>query len=289
MEKIKIIVDTISNISKEMADKYDIGVFSFKLILDDKTYTDMVDMSREEFFEKLVRADEAHTATPSPEEFKIFIKEFIDQGYNKFLVYATSSGLTGMYNMMRMTAEEIKEDYGVEIEVIDTKSAYIQLTFAAVELSMLVESGASFEEVKDKAYKNLDKLQAQGVMRSLKYLIKGGRAPKALLGRVLSELMYPLLSIKKDGALTLEKMEIGRTRSLRAYTNMLREDLERHKGKRFCLGLTYGMDRSEFDKVKEQLKDYMDEAEIYLEEPLTSALAVHIGPDCLGYTIYPLD
>ncbi|MDY6064910.1 MAG: DegV family protein [Finegoldia sp.] len=286
MEKIKIIVDSLSNITKEVADKNDIGVFSFKLLLDDKTYNDMVDIGREEFFDKLIEAKEAHTSIPSPEEFKTFIKDFIDQGYNKFLIYSTSSGISGMYQLMKINSQEIEEDYGVEIEVIDTKIGHFAVVFATLELKEMIDKAASFEEVKTRAYKNLEKMKVHLILRSLDYLIKGGRVPKALAANSESEAMYPVITLE-DGLLVLEKKDIGKARSLRSFIGLIKEEAAMYD--RYCLGITHGKDLKEFEKVKAQVQDEIDGAEIYLEDALSSSTATHLGPDSLVFTVYPLD
>lgn len=284
MEKIKLILDTISNIDPKLAEEKNIGVFPFKLILDDKVYTDMVDISSGDFFKELEKAEQFHTSIPSPQEFMDFVKAFIDQGYNKFIVYPASSGLTGMSQMMQLVAEELKEDYGVEIDVIDTKSAHFPIVFAGLEIQDMIDSGKSFEEVKTKAHENLSKMEIHGTIRSFDYLIKGGRAPKAL--KFINGLIYPTFYMG-DGLIKLMKKDVGKARNVKSFVDITKEEVNKHK--RYCLGMTYGTNLEDFEKVKEKLKDEIENAEIYIEGQLTSSLALHLGPDNLVCAIYSLD
>ena len=50
MENLKIICDSLSDISKELIDKYDIEVVPLTVILDGKEYKDGIDISNDEFY-----------------------------------------------------------------------------------------------------------------------------------------------------------------------------------------------------------------------------------------------
>ena len=49
MEKIKIICDSLSDITQEYIDKYDIEMIPLNVIIGDKQYKDRVDIQPDEF------------------------------------------------------------------------------------------------------------------------------------------------------------------------------------------------------------------------------------------------
>ncbi|MDD7183947.1 DegV family protein, partial [Peptostreptococcus porci] len=56
MEKIKIICDSLSDITQEYIDKYDIEMIPLNVIIGDKQYKDRVDIQPDEFY-KMIRED----------------------------------------------------------------------------------------------------------------------------------------------------------------------------------------------------------------------------------------
>ena len=53
MSNIKLVCDSLSDIPKELINKYDIHVVPLTVIFDNKEYIDGVDLSKEEFYKML--------------------------------------------------------------------------------------------------------------------------------------------------------------------------------------------------------------------------------------------
>ena len=63
MEKVKIIADSGCNIDLEMAKEYDISILPFKINFKDKSYTDLYELSREDFLKKYKESKERVTTS----------------------------------------------------------------------------------------------------------------------------------------------------------------------------------------------------------------------------------
>ena len=53
MSKVKILADSSVQLTPEEIEKYDIGIVPLTISIDDKTYTDGVDITREKFVEEM--------------------------------------------------------------------------------------------------------------------------------------------------------------------------------------------------------------------------------------------
>ena len=67
-EKIGIMTDSHSGILTEEAEKLGIKVLPMPFYIDDELYLEGVDLSREEFYEKLRQGVNVSTSQPSPQE-----------------------------------------------------------------------------------------------------------------------------------------------------------------------------------------------------------------------------
>ena len=76
MAKIKVVTDSSVQLTPEEIDKYDITVVPLTITIDGETYTDGVDISREEFVKKMDASKELpKTSQPS---IGVFEKVFKD-------------------------------------------------------------------------------------------------------------------------------------------------------------------------------------------------------------------
>ena len=86
MADIKIIVDSGSDIPQEIADKYDIGIISFLSLFGEEQYVQRVDITNEEFFDKLESFDGFPTTSQTPygDMYDFFSKQCSE---NKSVIY----------------------------------------------------------------------------------------------------------------------------------------------------------------------------------------------------------
>ena len=54
MKNLKIICDSLSDVPKDLLDKYDIDIVSLTVILEEREYKDRIDISGDEFYKKLI-------------------------------------------------------------------------------------------------------------------------------------------------------------------------------------------------------------------------------------------
>lgn len=74
MAKIKVVTDSSVQLTPEEIDKYDITVVPLTITLDGQTYTDGVDISREEFGEKNGYIPRICLSTSQPFNWGVFGK-----------------------------------------------------------------------------------------------------------------------------------------------------------------------------------------------------------------------
>ena len=93
MKKIGIMTDSHSGILTEEAEKLGIKVLPMPFYIDDELYLEGVDLSREEFYEKLRQGVNVSTSQPSPGDVMDLWEELLKK-YDEILYIPMSSGLS---------------------------------------------------------------------------------------------------------------------------------------------------------------------------------------------------
>ena len=65
MKKVSVVTGTTACIPKEFAEKYDISIIPFLLVLGEESYRDMIDISMEKFYRAL-EEDHSRVSTSAP-------------------------------------------------------------------------------------------------------------------------------------------------------------------------------------------------------------------------------
>ena len=89
MKKIKVITDTTSDLSLEIANKYNIDLLGQNIVCGDETYVETIELSAEKFYEKL----ESFDGIPKTSQVNITkITEKFEQYYSDYkILYITIS------------------------------------------------------------------------------------------------------------------------------------------------------------------------------------------------------
>jgi len=207
---VKIITDTTSCLSKDIANKYNIPVIPQVIIFGEESYYEGSDIDTETFMQKLKSSHQLpKTAAPPPE---LFAKEFERLASNKepILCIHPSSEVSGTVRSASVAAKDFPD---LDIRVIDTRVIASPLG-TIVELAALwASSGESADYIEQKIYDLSNRVKVYFLVRTLEYLAKGGRIGGAasLLGSVLQ--IKPILSIK-DGKIDVYEKERTHKRAM---------------------------------------------------------------------------
>lgn len=184
MEKIKIICDSLSDITEEYIEKYDIEFMPLTIILDNKQYRDRLDLSVDEFYYK-IRNEKIlpKTSQITYMDFYNNFKKFLDEGY-KILYISAASTATGTYQSAMMAKNELESE---DIKIIDSNTLCFGISVLLIEAGRLRDEGRSLDEIVDSIEKMKDRVYVSFSCDDLDFLSRGGRisGTKAIIGTVL--------------------------------------------------------------------------------------------------------
>ena len=247
-EKIAVVTDSTSDLTKADLEKYGIKSIPLKVIYSDKQFHDRVDITPAEVY-KSFEQEIPTTSMPSPQEIKDVYNQLKDEGYTHIISVHISAGLSATYSNCMMVANQIE---GIEVEVIDSKMLSKGLGRLVLYTNSLVENGElSFNEIIEKVEAKKDKIEVFFVVETLKYLKKGGRIGK-VSGTIAEFLnIKPIIAIDDEGEYyTYDKVR-GRSKSLKKMYSLITEKIK--AGKKYNLDVMHAGAKEEAEKL---LREY---------------------------------
>lgn len=275
---IKIIADSTCDISNEYVEMYDIGIANLTIQIGDKTYTDRVDITNDEFYGFLEGLKILPTtAMPSPTEFLKLMIEAVEKEHSEILVICMSSGTSGSYQSAVIAKDLFIEKYGeksIPVHVVDSRSMSHGSGYLILKCAKLRELGFSFDELVE--FCETYKLHVKHFLSvdDLDHLIKSGRLTNAsaLIGKLLK--LKPIMSMR-DGKGAIIAKERGRKNVMDHY---IQEFIKRNDPDLtdFII-IGYTSDRTYAENLKMKLLDETGFDKEIMIMQMGMAVGTHVG------------
>lgn len=280
MNKIAIVTDTNSGITAEQAQELGISIVSMPFTIQDETFHEGVNLSKEEFYSRLAEDADISTSQPSPHDILSLWDELLKT--NDTIVYIPmSSGLSGSCQTACMLAEE----YNGKVLVVDNQRISVTQRQSVLDAIQLRRIGKSAEEIAEVLMQSKLEASIYIMLDTLYYLKKGGRITPAAaaLGTVLR--LKPVLQIQG------EKLdEFAKARTINQAKSIMIAAIKNDISKRFgglegdqkvWLHIAHSENEEATQILKQELMAELPGYDIYVDH-LPLSIACHIGPGSLA-------
>lgn len=274
---VKIVTDSASDISPELAQQLGITVVPVYLAFGEKTYRDGIDMGADELYQKL-QTSPVHptTSAPSPGDFTEVYKKLAKET-DEIVSIHIGSKVSATYDAALQGREALAETK-CRIEVVDSELVTMALGLVTIAAAEAAKAGESLPQVLDGVKKSVPRIRLLAVFDTLKYLLLGGRVSKAkaIIGGVLN--VKPMITMR-DG----EIVQAGIARSRSKGVERLYELVEGASDIQ-ALAIVYTTTPEEASSFKERISSVLAKERIHIAR-LGPALGVHAGPGALIVTL----
>nr|WP_312579983.1 DegV family protein [Sedimentibacter sp.] len=217
---IKIVIDSTSDVTQEIIDKYNLKMVPLTVNFEDGSYLDKIELSTEVFFDKLSKTDKLPTTSQvSPGVFVETFSEILLRG-DEVLGIFLASEFSGTYESARMARDMIGSD---RIHLIDSRSVCLGAFSLIMEAIELVNQDKDIYEIVETLETLKSKTVVAAGLDTLKYLEKGGRLSKgqAVVGSLLN--IKPIITIK-DGQITVIDKIRGKNKTIKWFDDWIEEN-----------------------------------------------------------------
>ena len=275
--KIKITSDSTCDLSAELIEKYNIGIFPLTVVLGDKNFKDGIDIVPQDIFDYVAKTNTLpKTAAGSVDEYADFFKENLE-GYDA-LIHVNISSLASSSNNAACKAAE---SFGGKVKVIDSHALSTGQGLLVLKACDLAAAGKSAEEIESEVNAIRSKVNTSFVPDALDYLHKGGRCSlAALIGAKVLKL-HPMIAENAEGQLIAKKKYMGGIeRCVKNYISELKEEYPYYDKTR-CFITHSTADSSLVELAKKTVAELFEFDEV-IETVAGSIVTSHCGRNTLG-------
>ena len=237
--------------------------------IDGEEYDGDVEFDIISFYNKMRNGIMPTTSQVNPHTARERFQKYIDDGYD-VLHISFSSGLSGSYNNVRLTALEMNEENEAnKIFVVDSLCASLGEGLLVHKAIQLKKEGKSIEEIVNWLEDNKLNVCHYFTVDDLNHLYRGGRVSKstAILGTMIG--VKPVLHVDNEGHLVPVSKVRGRRQSLNALVKNMKELIDEYKEENDIVFISHGDDEKAANYVADLIKK---------EIGINSFLINYIGP-----------
>ena len=197
--KLAVITDSSAFLQAETLRKEDLFVLDIPVNIDGQEYVEGVNLTAQEFYEKMASASELpKTSQPSIAKLDEILSSLKAKGYTHALGLFLSSGISGFYQNIQYMKDEYE---GLTIAFPDTRITSAPLGYMVESVFKWAEQGEEFTTILDQLENQIQKTSAFIMVDDLDHLVKGGRLSNgaAILGNLLS--IKPILYFNDQGVI----------------------------------------------------------------------------------------
>ena len=144
MSKIAIVTDSNSGITQAEGARRGIHVLPMPFMIDEVTYYEDIDLTQEQFYQKLKEGGEIKTSMPLVGDVTDKWDELLKE-YDEIVYIPMSSGLSRSCE----TAYMLSQDYDRKVQVVNNQRISVTMRQSVLDAKMLAEQGKGAEEIKE--------------------------------------------------------------------------------------------------------------------------------------------
>jgi DegV family protein with EDD domain len=271
---LRIVTDSTSDLPPALAEELGITVVPSYVNIGDKSYRDLVDLSRAEFYEQLPHYPKLPTtAAPAVGTFAESYRQLIGEGATEIISLHVSAELSAMCNSARLGAEDAG---AIPIHIFDSRQVSMGLGLLAVLAARGAAAGKPADVILRELEAAIPRTHVFAVLDTLEYLRRSGRVNWAefSIGTLLR--IKPTLHVYEGQVHSMEKV---RTRG-RALAQLLKHIAG--LGALREIALLHTHDPEGLAEWRALVRPYFPEGYEPVAVEVTPAIGAHVGPGALG-------
>ena len=280
MDNIAIMTDSNSGVTQEQAVDMGIKVLPMPFLIDGETYFEDINLTQEQFYQKLAQDVEISTSQPSPEAVMKAWDELLKE-YDSIVYIPMSSGLSGSCQ----TAKLLAQDYNGKVQVVDNQRISVTQKQSVQDAAELATAGKTAREIREYLENVKFESSIYIMFDTLMYLKKGGRITPAAAALGSALRLKPVLQIQGE---KLDAFTVARTKK-QGVSKMLaamESDVESRFGgmdnvKNIHFAVAHTQNEEAALAFAEQVRERFGVQNVEVA-PLSLSISCHIGPGSLA-------
>ena len=267
-----IVTDSTSDIPIELREELGIFQIPVDLTLEDKTYLDGFDLSRNDFYDLLPTLKNLPTtAAPASGRFQRLYQEIFDSGHTRIISIHAASALSGIFNSARLASQEFSQT----IQVVDSEQLSLGLGFQVIHAAKMAQQKIPLDEILNAIQSIKQRVYVFALLDTFEYIHRSGRVSwaKARLGSILN--IKPIVELRSG-----QVINRGLARARSKGIQYLGESIKK-LGRLEYLSVLH---TNAAEAGKKFIKDFCPpEIPHPLLVNVTTIIGTHVGPNGIGF------
>jgi uncharacterized protein len=197
--KIALVTDSTCDLGQDIIDNYQINMLPININFGENHYLDKITILPEQFYTLLKENNDYPKSSQVNEKSFTSLYSHLASHYESIIAIHLSDKLSGTFNSSQKAAKAISEELNKPISVINSKNLSGALGLVVLRTAQAIEAGYSHDQVVNMAEKWTNNVRIFISVKTMKYLVRGGRvsAVRGLIARILN--INPIVSIDESG------------------------------------------------------------------------------------------
>ncbi len=282
MSKVAIVTDSISCLTPELVQKYNIGIVPIRLLVQGKVYRDMVDITPSEAYEMFLQDPESFKTSPAAPGHYLEAYREASTRTDSILCVTLSARLSTGYEMAQVAREQARSELPqTSIEVLDSQTVTAAEGFVALAAARAAEERNGLAEVVKAAREARDRTTFIILLETLRHVYRTGRIPKvaAQIGSMLN--IQPILT-SSSGLVRFIGAARSREKGINRILQMMRDKVGESP---VHVAVMHAYTRDEAERLKERISSEFNCVELWLTE-FSPVMGYATGTGTLGFAYY---
>ena len=168
--KIILSADSTCDLGPQLQQQYDVHFYPFHILLDDRSYTDSVDIQPEDLYRAWrERRLLPKTAAITPTEYTDYFRPWVEAGFDVIHINL-GSALSSAHQNCRIAAQNLGHVY-----VVDSCNLSTGMGLLVLQAGEMIRQGMSAPEIQQRLVEMVPHSYASFVLDTLEFMRAGGR------------------------------------------------------------------------------------------------------------------
>ena len=219
---IAVLTDSSCDLPQSVFDDHQIHLIPFNLFFGESLFLDKVTIAPGQFYDLLKSRRELPTSAQPPQASVQRAMEFLAGHYDSVIAVTISGGLTGVYGQFLKAREALGLD-PARVAVVDSRHLSVSEALIVLRVAEAVSAGRSFAEISREAEAWVAKTNLWVDIRTLKYMVRGGRVSpaKGLLAAALN--IKPIFTLDAEGKAIILGKSFSRRQNMKKILGFIRK------------------------------------------------------------------
>ncbi len=271
---VRIVTDSTCDLPQAIVDAHGITVVPLYINFGDQGFLDGVEISRQEFYQRLPKSDPLPTtAMPGVDAFRQTYNRLAEGGASEILSIHISISLSATVDVARTAAKQTQK---VPVTVFDSQQLSLGTGFLVLSAAKAAADGLPLDEIVAMLEEQTSRIYVIAVLDTLEFLKRSGRM-NAVVAKLGSMMQIKPLLIMHAGEPAGERVRT-RERAIKRVIQFVDElgDLEQ-------IALVHTNAPDEAQALYRRAKHLFPKDEKPLSVDVTPVLGTNIGPGVVGF------